>query len=212
MANKQKTNPEGQKRYKPGTHIPVQSSYELKYCDKIVEAGKKGHSFTQFCASIEVSKRVVIDWRTKYPEFEAAYQDFVMHARAYWEKLGQEYVITVQEENGAGEKFDTSLYKFITGGRFGMSHQPDIDIPELETGTLDQKHRAAMRALARGQLTPNQASVISQMLKDAMDIDAHGDMKQRMEEIERRIAEMGGHKPMGKVAEEPEYEIAEGDK
>jgi len=196
---------------KPGTNIPARSSFELEYCDKLIEHGKKGHSFAEFCADVGVHEETGRRWR-KHPEFMEAYKKFFAYSKAWWNQQAQCHLTTYIDAKEGGTKFDTNLFKFITGGRFGMSHQPDIDLPELESGSLDQKHRAAMRALARGQLTPNQAAVISQMLKDAMDIDAHGDMKQRMEEIERRIAEMGAHKPMGKVAEEPAYETVEGDK
>jgi hypothetical protein len=189
---------------KPGTNIPARSDFELEYCEKLIEHGKKGHSLAEFCEDIGICEQTARRWR-KHPEFMEAYQKFITFSKAWWNQQAQCHLTTYVDAKEGGTKFDTNLFKFVTGGRFGMSHQPDIDLPGLESGTLDAKHRVALRALARGQITPNQAATISQMLKDAIDIEAHGEMKERMEIIEKRLAEMGMQKQITKVAEEPEY-------
>lgn len=202
MANKQKI---GYKApLKPGTNIPARSSFELKYCDVLIEHGKKGHSFAEFCAEVGVSEITGRSWR-KHAEFMEAYNQFIAYSKAWWNQQAQAHLTTYVDAKEGGTKFDTNLFKFITGGRFGMSHQPDIDLPELETGSFDKKHRAALRALARGQITPNQASVISQMLKDAIEIEMHTTMSNRLDEVEKRLEGNTAPKLASKVADEPEY-------
>jgi hypothetical protein len=210
MANKRITNPDSQKRFKEGTNIPSQSGYKLEFCEMLIEHGKQGHSFAEFCSAISKSERAAYCWRAKYPEFHAAYEEFMAHSKAWWNQQAQLHLTTYFDSKEGGTRFDTNLFKFITGGRFNMSHQTSIDLPGIESGSLDKRHRAALKALARGEITPNQAATISAMLKDAIDIETFATLEGKLEEIQKKVDNLGQMKMTPRIAEEPEFEVNDG--
>jgi hypothetical protein len=209
MANKKKTCPETMKKYKAGTDIPAQSAFKPEYCDMLINMGKEGKSIAQFCSRIERGENAVRAWRKAYPVFEDAYQTFLIHSKAYWEALGNEYITTVKGFGGSGVQFDTALYKYITGGRFNHSHQKDIDLPALREGSLHDKLLVVLDAASKGDITPNQATALTSIIRDGIDIEIHSEMKQQMIELKKRVDDLGQQKILPKVAEEPEYTINE---
>ena len=51
------------------------SLYDPKYCEEVVALGRIGKSIEQIAANLNVSLRVLYDWRDKHPEFLHALED-----------------------------------------------------------------------------------------------------------------------------------------
>lgn len=194
-------------RRKTGYIAPedTNSQFKEEYCEKLVNMGKKGKSVAEFCADVSKSERTFLFWRQMYPQFQTAYEHYITNAKAYWSKLGHANVINYFDPKG-GEQFDTNLFKFITGGRFGMSHNREIDDVELGDGDATSQHRRAIKSLLDNKLSPQQALAVSQMLLDSIKIEEYVRLTQRVAELEKHTAANQSPINSSAIADEPEYE------
>lgn len=201
MGAKKSKNPDKKIKTEPGNY-----KYISAYPNKLIKMGMEGKSIPDFCVAADICEPTYWRWVRTIPEFKKAHFKYKTFAKKYWMEFGAKNVVTYVGEKGEGEKFDTSLYKFITGGRFGMSNNPDIELLQLGVGSLQKQQRDAMKALANGHITMQQASAISSMLKEAIDIDTHVELKSKIEELERVIKDLKKQPTITKQAEEPEYD------
>lgn len=192
--------------------VLLQTTYKPEYCEKIIEMGKDGKSLAEFCSEVGICEDTSYHWAKRFPRFKEAKALWRTHSKAYWCKFGHDNVLSIcviDKEDGTltTTRMDTNLYKFITGGRFGMSHQPDIHLPNLTKGALSKRHQVALKALAEGKITPNQAATISTMLKNSIDIETYAELRAEIAKLESKINTLQSTKMVTKVADEPEYEV-----
>lgn len=187
-------------------HNETWNKFKPEYCEKLIEMGKQGKSRSQFCSAISICQDTFYGWLKMFKEFHQAYQLFKIHSRAWWEQQGQENLIQVYDAEGGGIKFDTSMWKFTVGGRFGMSSKKENDGLDLSKGNLQKQQKDALKALAQGEISQEQALAISQMILDAAKLEEHTEIKTKLDEIEARLNSGAAVVTQTKEAKEPEYE------
>lgn len=65
----------------------AQKLYDPKYCNMLIDHGKKGLDFESFAAEIGVSRQTIYDWEKKHVEFEEAKELAMNHRRLLIQKL-----------------------------------------------------------------------------------------------------------------------------
>lgn len=105
----------------------------------------QGKTLSQIATEFLVDRRVFPDWAKDEdkPEFKEAYELGEQAAESHWEGLGQ--------DNLDNPRFKESLYKFITGTRFGWSEKLEKTIknttPALPDAELSQLIMEKLKAL-----------------------------------------------------------------
>lgn len=95
---------------------------------RFLEHCRLGGSIPEFCLSEDIDRDTFDNWCKRYPHMQAAKIKGKQLAEGYWMKLGRDHIVTETRKVGKATittKFDTNLYKFIMGGRFG--HTADRD-------------------------------------------------------------------------------------
>jgi hypothetical protein len=64
--------------------------YRPEYCELVVEWGKLGKSRAWFAAELGTSRRVMLEWASKYPDFHNALEIATEFAQKWWEDAGQQ--------------------------------------------------------------------------------------------------------------------------
>lgn len=180
--------------------------YEVKYCADLIELGKQGKSVAEFCLLAMITERTFHEWCKKYPEFQEAKFKARAYAEAWWAALAQQNIVTYPES----PKIDTSLFKFITGGRFGMSGKPKLNL-DLAGKSIQEQQNVAIEAMESGEILPEQAADIANVLKASISVEEHEALMSKVEELEKKLAAMTSMKMGNKVADEPEYEVIDDD-
>lgn len=95
------------------------STYDPAYCEQVIELGRIGKSIEQISAILNVSLRVLYDWRDKHQEFLHALEDAKTFEQAWWEDHGQSYM--VEEKESA--KLNTGLWSRSMAARFPKKYR-----------------------------------------------------------------------------------------
>lgn len=69
------------------------TDYRPEYCERVVELGKLGKSWTQIAAELDVAKSTLYLWKDTYPEFSDALNASRGYAQAWWETIGQAQMV-----------------------------------------------------------------------------------------------------------------------
>ena len=65
------------------------TTYDPKFCDKVLELGAEGKSRAQIASALGVAKATIQNWEAAHPEFLAAMTHARDEAQAWWEGMGQ---------------------------------------------------------------------------------------------------------------------------
>lgn len=65
----------------------MSKKYDPKFCQMLVDHGKKGLDFESFAAEIGVSRQTIYDWEKRFEEFEEAKELSMNHRRLLIQKL-----------------------------------------------------------------------------------------------------------------------------
>jgi transposase len=95
------------------------SLYDPKYCEEVVALGKIGKSIEQIAANLNVSLRVLYDWRDKHPEFLHALEDCKTYEQAWWEEQASAYMV----ENKESDRLNATLWSRSMAARFPKKYR-----------------------------------------------------------------------------------------
>lgn len=89
----------------------------------IIEHLSQGHSISSFAVKINVTRRLLWDWKTRFPDFGEAYAQAVDAALAYWEDKATEFALGEYVEYNAegkqvGKRPSGNMIQFIMKQRF----------------------------------------------------------------------------------------------
>lgn len=65
------------------------TDYDPSLCDKVIELGKLGKSYTQIAVALDVAKKTLYNWSDEHPEFLHALERARECAQDWWENQGQ---------------------------------------------------------------------------------------------------------------------------
>lgn len=108
------------------------SKYDPKYCELIIEAGKRGESFTEFACDIDVDIDTIKEWANKHPEFSAAKKKSKAHCERWMMKLGKMGMLG--RKTPEIPSFNPTIWIFWMKARFGWKedYQPDSEDVTIE--------------------------------------------------------------------------------
>lgn len=95
------------------------SLYDPKYCEEVVALGRIGKSIEQIAANLNVSLRVLYDWRDKYPDFLHALEDAKTYEQAWWEEQAAAYMV----ENKESDRLNATLWSRSMAARFPKKYR-----------------------------------------------------------------------------------------
>ncbi|CAB4240836.1 hypothetical protein UFOVP23_25 [uncultured Caudovirales phage] len=100
-------------------------------CDKrFLALSEKGGSIAEFCLQEKISRTTFDAWCSKYPYMAQAKAMGKKLAEGWWLNMARNHLVITNDKETT-TKFDTNLYKFITGGRFGHTGDKNLN-DELE--------------------------------------------------------------------------------
>jgi len=95
------------------------SLYDPKYCEEVIALGRIGKSIEQIAANLNVSLRVLYDWRDKHPEFLHALEDCKTYEQAWWEEQAAAYMV----ENKESDRLNATLWSRSMAARFPKKYR-----------------------------------------------------------------------------------------
>lgn len=98
------------------------SLYDPKYCEEVITLGRIGKSIEQIAANLNVSLRVLYDWRDKHPEFLHALEDAKTYEQAWWEEQAAAYMI----ENKESDRLNATLWSRSMAARFPKKYRESV--------------------------------------------------------------------------------------
>ena len=128
------------------------TKYNKDIIPDFLELCGKGGSVPEFCRLKMISRDAFDGWCDKYPAMAEAKRVGKIIAEGWWIEKARECLITYNNKDET-TKFDTNLYKFIMGGRFG--HTADKSL--LEALKAIEKKQDAILAMAPTSATAEEA-------------------------------------------------------
>lgn len=98
------------------------SLYDPKYCEEVITLGRIGKSIEQIAANLNVSLRVLYDWRDKHPEFLHALEDAKTYEQAWWEEQAAAYMV----ENKESDRLNATLWSRSMAARFPKKYRESV--------------------------------------------------------------------------------------
>ena len=93
--------------------------YDPAYCEQVIELGRIGKSVEQIASRLNVSLRVLYDWRDKHEEFLHALELAKQHELSWWEEQAQAYMV----ENKESDRLNASLWSRSMAARFPKKYR-----------------------------------------------------------------------------------------
>lgn len=75
------------------------SKYEQRFCQMVIDHMSDGASMTSFAAEIGVARSTINEWMAAHPEFSEAIKIAKAKCAAWWERLGREGAMGVENVN-----------------------------------------------------------------------------------------------------------------
>jgi transposase len=95
------------------------STYDPAFCEQVVELGRIGKSVEQIASRLNVSLRVLYDWRDKHEEFMHAMELAKQHELDWWETMAQTHMV----ENKESDKLNASIWSRSMAARFPKKYR-----------------------------------------------------------------------------------------
>lgn len=89
------------------------SDYREEYCQTVIEIGKNGGSVNSMAVACDVEKKNMLNWAIDHSEFRHALNKAKQLSQDWWEKMGQQNLIT---ENG--RSLNSGVYNRSMAARF----------------------------------------------------------------------------------------------
>lgn len=87
------------------------SSYDPKYCERVIEMGREGYSVVEMAADIGVHRETLEEnWPAAHEEFSEAFAHARQLSQAWWERQGRLGL--------TADKFNAQLYSRSMAARF----------------------------------------------------------------------------------------------
>lgn len=90
------------------------SSYDPKYCDVVIEAGKRGDSVVGMAVAVGCLRETLYDWANAHEEFATALKEARLHSQIWWENAAKEGMRLQQ----GGGSFNAKVWEISVKSRF----------------------------------------------------------------------------------------------
>ena len=111
-----------EKPQEPKRPVGRPSNYDPAFCEEVIDLGRKGKSVEQIASILNVSLRVLYDWRDKHEEFLHALEYAKELELAWWEDQAQSYML----EHKDASKLNTGLWSRSMAARFPKKYRESV--------------------------------------------------------------------------------------
>lgn len=95
------------------------SKYKPKYCQEIIDCGKRGDTLVHFANSILVTKQTLHEWASVHPEF--------YDALSISKSLNEEYWLNLAKNRGNGiTNGSDTIIKYMLSASHGYREKTDV--------------------------------------------------------------------------------------
>jgi len=112
------------------------TKYDGKVFDRYLEHCYNGGSTPEFCRNERICRDTFDAWIEKYDTAKIVKKTAKYWAEGWWLKEAKDNLVIHNEHQCGTTKFDTNLYKYYTGGRFG--HTSDKELTD-RVSALEEK-------------------------------------------------------------------------
>lgn len=160
-----------------------QTKYEeVMTQDKLVSLMAKGHTTPMLCKALKISRSTLYQWQEDHPDFKKAYE--------YGKTLREAHHDEIAIHNYENPKFNPVTWQMMGRKYFGYSEYRAIKLPKMHKATnYQEKAQVAMEAMANGEITPNEALIISQVCANHAKTEAETELVKRLEALESKSNE-----------------------
>lgn len=92
------------------------SKYKPEYCQQLITHMSQGYSFESFAGDVEVTLSTLYEWENVHPDFSEAKNIAFQKCRKFWEKLGIDHVLNINESSSNADGDRSSISKSLNSG------------------------------------------------------------------------------------------------
>ncbi len=107
-------------------NVKTMTKFDPGVFDRYLEHCSKGGSIPQFCRNEKIGRPTFDAWIEKYDTTKEIKARGKLWAEGWWMEQAQENLVIHNDKDAGTTKFDTNLYKYVTGGRFGHTSEKEI--------------------------------------------------------------------------------------
>ncbi len=158
------------------------SKYQTDYPAEYLKICSTGGGRVDFLAKIGICHNTFVTWCETYPEMEEARVKGKVLAEHWWREQARAHLVTYSSKEDGSTNFDSSLYKWTMGGRFGYSSKKKFKFPKLGDDVM-KNYQAVLKEAEKGCYEASE-------VKTAVDIVATGVMIVQNQELVRKVEEL----------------------
>jgi len=134
--------------------------YKPEYCERVIELGREGHSFTAIAVLLGYDKATLIDWKAKHEDFATSLTRAKELEQLWWEEAGRRALFadkfqSVVWKTSMAARFrdDYTERKEMTGANGGPIQLQAVTLPieDMEDDEVDQIEAVLTAALEKAK-------------------------------------------------------------
>ena len=159
------------------------SKYDKKaMIPKLISLFKANKGREDFCKHFKISETTFTVWTNDHPEFMEAYGEAKANGKVEMIKLGMDNMLEYKDR----AKLNTVIWTKIFNNRFERAETKQLKMLRIkEAKTIEGKLEALIESMADGDVSPSEAVQISRILEVALKIKEHGELEERISQIEQ---------------------------
>jgi hypothetical protein len=172
------------------------TQYNAKYPALFIEHCKQGKTTVEFCAEMGICRDTFDEWSSRYPDMGHAKKMGKLAAEAWYLEQARNNLVSYEDS----AQLDTTLYKFIVGGRFGHTSKRRPKF-EIDVTQLVESLQSLAKSCAKGDIDVNDFAKLSDGLVKAATLQQHETMSKDIEGL-KLIAEKNQSARIGDTEED----------
>lgn len=165
---------------------PWGSKYNESMCLEIINMFAQGKTRSQFCANHTISNNTFETWRKRHPLFDRACEVAHEAARSYYDNLRDSYLINeIDLDTKSMTGLNHALFNRMYNARFNIPDKRAVSVKGLgKAKTEKDMLKAIMKAIAEGELTPDEAQKLASLIDLSIKVDQNIEQEKRITAIE----------------------------
>ena len=162
-------------KYHPDNQAEVDNIHQV-----VIDTMRDGHGVAEVCLTLEIVEKTFYNWVNQHPNFSEAYKLARTYCRAWWERK--------LHDNVASKNFNERAWRLQVHNRFSEIYCEGrkVKIKKLrETKSYSEDGQAIKHAIADGEITPDEAWKIMQMLVADANLKERTELEARLVELEK---------------------------
>lgn len=145
----------------------------------LIEFMSQGYTNYMLMDRLKISETTFYQWMHDYPEFKAAYE--------YGKGIRQGHHESQAVTNMHNPDFNVNLWKAIGKRYYGYAEYRNIRLPGLKKAkTYKEKAELTVAAMEEGEICPNEALIVSQVLSNLSATEVATDISERLTKLEQK--------------------------